>query len=239
MTQQENERLKNFIDWYSSTYSNYCQFSELILQKIITALNERDFVIAYSSSRAKDIDSLIKKCKKTICDKESGEFVLKYDNPQKQITDLAGVRIVTYLKTDIDAIKKIIERLFTIDVDNSGDKIDAMSDNEIGYLSMHYIVSLKEITFETSKFKDYKCEIQIRTILQDAWAQIFHDRQYKGILNDVCYSYEIKRKTSLIAGALELIDNQITDLVSEYDSLNDVLLDGVIIVRDKYSCLIL
>ena len=89
------------------------------------------------------------------------------------------------------------------------------------------IVSLKEITFETSKFKDYKCEIQIRTILQDAWAQIFHDRQYKGILNDVCYSYEIKRKTSLIAGALELIDNQITDLVSEYDSLNDVLLDGV------------
>ena len=225
MTQQEHERMKNFLDWYSSNQEAYAEFAQLVLRKIREALKERQIIIAFSSAREKAIPSLEKKCQKTIKDEKSGKYVLKYTNPKNEITDFAGVRIVAYLKSDITEINNVVENLFDVDYENSGDKIDSLTDREIGYLSMHYIVSLKEFSYETNKFKNFKCEVQVRTILQDAWAQIFHDRQYKGILDEVTYSHEITRKTNLIAGALELIDNQINDLVSEYDSFNIPVID--------------
>ncbi len=50
---------------------------------------------------------------------------------------------------------------------------------------------------EYQKFKDKKFEIQIRTILQHAWAEIEHDRDYKftGEL-----PINIKRRFRILAG---------------------------------------
>lgn len=224
MYNKRDERLFNTIAWYESNKKNYQKFSKLVLEKIREALEERNILIAYSSFREKSLKSLKDKCEKTIIDNDSKKEILKYNDPKNEITDFAGVRIVTYLKSDIPLIKNVVENLFCIDYENSGDKIDSLSENEIGYLSMHYIVSLKDYSYENNKYKGYKCEVQIRTVLQDAWSQIFHDRQYKSGFNGIIPSYELKRKTNLIAGSLELIDSQIDDLVQEYDSMNKSIL---------------
>ena len=94
---------------------------------------------------------------------------------------MAGVRIVCYLPQDILPIQNIVESLFDVDRDNSMNKADLLNSNKVGYLSVHYIVSLKEefLSGEQRKYKGMKCEIQLRTVLQDAWSQVFHDRQYK------------------------------------------------------------
>lgn len=220
MVDKKDERLSNTLAWYESNKKNYHKFSKLVLEKILEALEERKILIAYSSCREKGIKSLKDKCEKTIYDKESKKEILKYNNPKNEITDFAGVRIVTYLKSDISLVKNVVENLFCIDYENSGDKIDTLSENEIGYLSMHYIVSLKDYSYEHNKYKGFKCEVQIRTVLQDAWSQIFHDRQYKSGFNGIMPSYELKRRTNLIAGSLELIDDQIDNLVQQYDSMN-------------------
>lgn len=220
MTEVEQKRIDNMLAWYKENRSNYLEFSKVVLEKIKKALDERGIFIASSSCRAKTPTSLESKCKKTVWKKDTNEYQLKYSDPKSQIMDFAGARIVAYLNSDVQLICKIVENLFEIDYENSGDKRAILSENEIGYLSVHYIVSLKEYSFENKKFKGYKCEVQIRTVLQDAWAQIFHDRQYKNNLTAVEPDYDLRRNTSLVAGALELIDNQIDLLVHKYDSLS-------------------
>lgn len=128
------------------------------------------------------------------------------------------VRFVTYLRQDVPEVTKVVEELFSVRKEDSQDKLELLGADKIGYLSVHYIVSLKENKIDDSnaRFRDLKCEIQIRTVLEDAWAQIFHDRQYKGASTEGG-SVELKRRTNLISGSLELLDQDIDILVKEYD----------------------
>ena len=104
---------------------------------------------------------------------------------------------------------------------NYTDKRNDLGENKVGYLSVHYVVSLPNEIVNKPDYADLqnlKCEIQLRTVLQHAWAQIFHDRQYK-FNNAVKLPDELKRTTNLIAGNLELSDRLISDVVFEYDTL--------------------
>lgn len=213
-------RIVNAVEWYKHKRSDYKNFADLISRKVLSAIEQRSILLAFHSVRAKTVDSYEKKCRKQVLNGATNEYVYKYSDPQNQIMDNAGVRIVTYLQSDVSSIKEIIEKIFDIDWENSQDKLDLLESDKVGYLSIHYIVSLKECSYEERLYKDFKCEIQLRTILQDAWAQIFHDRQYKTNSNVQILPDELKRGTSLVAGALELVDQQIGQLVAEYDRLS-------------------
>lgn len=215
------ERTRQFLDWYNAREKLYQEFADCVLDKMLSALRERKIIYAYSTSRAKSLDSLTEKCEKKRHDVETNSYVPKYNNPRKQITDLAGARIVCYLPQDIAPIQNVIENLFQIDTENSMNKADLLNADKVGYLSVHYVVSLKEedLSSELRVYKDMKCEIQLRTVLQDAWSQIFHDRQYKSSGGGVTVPEEMLRETNLISGALELIDNEIGNLVTRYDEL--------------------
>jgi len=58
------------------------------------------------------------------------------------ITDLLGLRIITYFPDDVEKVRNIIEREFTLDLDNCVDK--RLNDNpaEFGYSSLHLIATL-------------------------------------------------------------------------------------------------
>lgn len=201
-------RKNQFLTDYRKDRDDYAEFAAYILSLIKQTLKNRSIQIAYSSARAKTCESLEKKCQKE-----------KYDDPRNQIMDLAGVRLVTYLLQDVPPVRKIVEELFEVSEEDSGDKLELLGANKIGYLSVHYIVRLKSsmINPSNSKFQNWKCEIQIRTVLEDAWAQIFHDRQYKSALS-ITQLPELERRTNLISGSLELLDHNISELVTEYDS---------------------
>lgn len=214
------DRLSSTIEWYKEKKDLYARFSNLVLNKIKMALDERNIVIAYSSAREKEVESLQEKCQRTTYDRSKGKYVYKYTDPRNQITDFAGVRIVAYLNSDIHTIRSAVEAIFSIDMDNSVDKLKQMQENEVGYLSMHYIISLKDVSYEERMYKGLKCEVQIRTLLQDAWAQIFHDRYYKSNVDLIEMTPDLKRRTNLIAGSLELLDEQINALVNQYDAFS-------------------
>ena len=135
--------------------------------------------------------------------------------------DFSGVRIVVYLPSDILSICEAIERIFSgcIKHEDSEDKAERLGDNKVGYLSVHYVIEIHTSQEEYMHLNGLKCEIQIRTVLQDAWAQIFHDRVYKGsIENDK--NPAIERNINLLSGSLELIDKQINQIVNYYDNKN-------------------
>lgn len=143
----------------------------------------------------------------------------KYKN-LKDITDILGFRIITFYSSDIDDIEALIKKEFIIDEDNSIDKRKAIEPDRFGYMSLHYIVSLKKERSslpEYSDFSDYKFEIQIRTILQHCWAEIEHKLGYK---SKNSMPDEIRRLFSILSGNLELVDKEFLNIkkkIYEYD----------------------
>ena len=144
------------------------------------------------------------------------------------ITDIIGLRVITFYIDDVDKVASAVERLFAIDWENSVDKRKAHEVDSFGYLSLHYICSLPSLP--------YRFEIQMRTVLQHAWANMNHDTGYK---SGVEVPRHYLRNINRLAGMLELIDEQFSLIRTELTdyrrrvkalvasgNLNEVPLDG-------------
>lgn len=122
------------------------------------------------------------------------------------LTDLLGIRVITYFRDEVDEVAKVIEREFTIDTDNSVDKRPGDADR-FGYLSVHYVAELSQSRTalrEYGRYSGIKFELQIRSILQHAWAEIEHDLGYK---SEAAVPRAVRRQFSRLAGVLELVDD--------------------------------
>lgn len=131
----------------------------------------------------------------------------KYESIE-DITDVVGVRIITHYSDDVDQLARLIESEFEVDRQNSIDKRITMEPDRFGYLSLHYVVNLTDNRTdlkEYASYKNIKAEIQIRSILQHAWAEIEHDIGYKSVNG---LPNEIKRYFSRLAGLLEIADDE-------------------------------
>lgn len=119
----------------------------------------------------------------------------------EQITDLVGVRIITYYTDDVDKVAAIVQQLFEVDWQNSVDKRKVHQLTSFGYNSLHYICKLNEGSMPF--------EIQMRTALQHVWSAIEHDIGYKGAVK---LPPEYRRQFSRLAGMLELADDEFSRL---------------------------
>lgn len=190
--------------WYLKERGSF----ELLARKVASLIEDliKMHEIEYHSItyRTKDLDSLLTKAEHK-----------NYADPKSEIQDYAGVRIVTFVKSDVLKICELIEREFNIDVENSSDKSGELGEDKVGYRSIHYVAKLNEQRSELAEyslFKEKCFEIQVRTILEHAWADISHDRTYKfnSILPE---KNDIKRRFALASASLEMIDR-------EFDRLN-------------------
>lgn len=201
---------KEILNEYSKnikTYDNFKSKIEILLRELLQGnLNYHNI-----SSRIKTKDSLENK----LISKED-----KYSDI-KEVTDIVGCRIISYFEDDVEEIVKIIRREFNIDELNSINKKDILESNKFGYLSYHLVCSVNKERLslpEYKKYKDIKIEIQIRSILQHAWAEIEHDIGYK---NRSEIPSKIRRKFSRIAGLLETADESFCEIKEELSIYNN------------------
>ena len=127
---------------------------------------------------------------------------------------------------DVDKIAKVIQDEFEVDEVNSVDKREILDPDRFGYLSLHYVIKLndKRISLpEYKRFKDLKIEIQIRSILQHAWAEIEHDLGYK---SKHSVPRKVRRNFSRLASLLELADE-------EFDKIREMLIDYKQIIKEE------
>ena len=117
------------------------------------------------------------------------------------ITDIVGVRVITFYIDDVDKVASAVERLFQVDWENSVDKRKIHEIDSFGYMSLHYICSMDGFP--------YRFEIQMRTVLQHAWANMNHDTGYK---SGVEIPLEYRRSLSRLSGLLELADEQFSEI---------------------------
>lgn len=199
----------NVLAQYDKQHKKYERFAKEVEHQLRSILEEEGIVCNAITSRVKERDSL---------DKKIDIKMDKYSN-LAEITDIAGIRVITYYDNDVDRVAEIVEREFCVDKDNSIDKRKALDPDKFGYCSVHYVVSMNETRLNLPECKAYaglKCEIQIRTVLQHAWAEIEHDLGYK---SETGVPRNIRRNFSRLAGLLELADKEfqeIRDFLTEY-----------------------
>ncbi|MBQ8467506.1 MAG: hypothetical protein IJ546_07435 [Prevotella sp.] len=128
------------------------------------------------------------------------------------ITDILGMRVITFYTDDVDKVAAIVAHTFDIDWNNSVDKRKLHQLDSFGYNSLHYICRLPQTVIDETgqpELAMMRFEIQMRTALQHVWSTLGHDTQYKGSIN---VPQEYLRQYNRLAGMLELIDDEFSRL---------------------------
>ncbi|HEV7889614.1 MAG TPA: hypothetical protein VGP08_03195 [Pyrinomonadaceae bacterium] len=192
-------------DWHGEQYSHYKELGERVKQLIETLMEGRIERLSITC-RPKEWEKFEEKVRRK-----------RYKDPRREVTDFAAVRVITYVESEVAETCKLIERTFNVHRDKSVDKSDELGVDRVGYRSVHFICDLDADRLklpEFSKFEGMLFEVQVRTILQHAWAQIHHERDYKfsGIL-----PRHIRRRLYRLAAVLELVDSEFDTLAFKLD----------------------
>lgn len=135
--------------------------------------------------------------------------------------DLLGIRIITYFPDEVDRAAEIISAEFDLNSEDSVDKRSTLEPDRFGYLSLHYVLKLskaREALPEYAAFRGIQFELQIRSILQHAWAEIEHDLGYK---HSAGVPSEVRRRFSRLAGLLEIADDEFRRLRDDLKAYGD------------------
>ena len=170
------------------------KMQETIPAQVRALLEEAGIVVASVESRVKEEKSLAGKL-----ELKGAKYASLAD-----ITDIFGMRIITFYIDDVDKVASAVDRLFEVDWENSVDKRKLLEVDSFGYLSLHYVCRAPEFP--------YRFEVQMRTILQHAWANMNHDTGYK---SGVEVPVEYRRNMNRLAGMLELVDEQFSRFRTE------------------------
>lgn len=186
----------------------YDRIAQLANEALRRALDEQHVMVTTIECRVKSEKSLAGKLEL------KGAKYHSLDN----VTDIFGMRVVTFYSADVDKVAAIVNEIFEVDWSNSVDKRKLHQLDSFGYNSLHYICKLpKSLLCEQDppQISEISFEIQMRTALQHVWSTLDHDTKYKG---SVKMPYEYQRQFSRLAGMLELIDE-------EFSRLRNVLTD--------------
>ena len=208
------------------------QLSERIYELLSSELKELHVELNAIEHRVKTEKSLEGKL-----EKKGDKYRSLFD-----VTDLIGLRVVTFYTDDVDKVAVIVKNLFDVDWQKSVDKRKLHQLTSFGYNSLHYICRLKkdqQIVDSTSAVIDIPFEIQMRTALQHAWSAMEHDIGYKGAVK---LPPEFRRQFSRLAGMLELADDEFSRLrttMTEYRRQVEVLvksgqLSDVLLSTDSF-----
>ena len=170
----------DFIKQWESDKPVYCAWGEYVVGKISQEL----------TNKGKDLETFLKtqvkyrlKDDRSLIDKAFYRPSKNYSDPYNQIEDKVGARFIVLLLEDIKEICSIIEECsdWICDACKHFDEDKEKDPLLFTYQSVHYILRPKTIIVEDRITIPLStpCEVQIRTLLQHAHAELTHDAVYK------------------------------------------------------------
>lgn len=207
--QQLHQRYQEFCTRYPNAAADF-------LGAIEDVLSDAGLTYDHVTTRVKEWRSLRSKSRK-----RRPDGTLMYPHPWQDIHDLIGVRVTTYHSTEIPRIIEALTEVF--EVRRSVDKTaQTRVSGSFGYGSHHLILRVPpaRVAPVLQAYAGREFEVQIRTVLQHAWAEFEHDIRYKRRGNTGKLAPEVDRAFTLAAGLIELADQQF-DLIAAQQSATD------------------
>ena len=172
---------------------------------VTSLLDEAGINYLSVSGRTKSVASFAAKAAKSV----AGSPV--FADPLTDITDQIGVRVITYLHSDVAAVADLLAEELTILGDRDLGQENA-DEGQWGYASRHLLVGPHADGSDGEP--QHNAQVQIRTVLQHAWAEFEHAIRYKGTIPED-KAPELDRRFTLAAGLLELADREFSMIRDE------------------------
>ncbi|MFW5769478.1 MAG: GTP pyrophosphokinase, partial [Spirochaetota bacterium] len=186
---------KELKEAYELSFSAYEEVLESLVRRLDGELKEHGlrFSLKY---RVKSFSNYYAKLLKRINGTEDRD-------KQPPIQDILGVRIVCPFLENLHSAEEILRSRYTLfEVERKGAD---HSFREFGYQSIHLLLELPGDLKERYPDLDIDiCEVQIRTILQDAWSEVEHELVYKSGFTP--YDESLRRKLAALNANLTLSD---------------------------------
>lgn len=162
-------------------------------------------------NREECINKFSRKYRKTL-EEENKKYEIR-----GYITDIIGIRVICLYETDIELIRNVLEKCFeVIEITDKTEAIES-KDDVFGYKGLHLDLKLngeRAALPEYSRISDLQFEIQLRTIVQDAWSVLDHKIKYKRNI-----PHPLKRRINRMAALFELADQEFVNIKSETSEL--------------------
>ena len=200
----EHDLVREAVQHYAQIQPELRQVADEFVTMITALLDDAGINYVSVTGRAKSVASFAGKASRTI------DGAPAYADPLTEITDQVGVRVVTYLEGDVAAVAELLAGEFSVLDDRDLGRETALQGG-FGYSSRHLLVTLGDEAGDPAyaHLRGRSASVQVRTILQHAWAEFEHDVRYKGSVPAADVS-DLDRRFTLAAGLLELADREFT-----------------------------
>ncbi|GEL93686.1 DUF429 domain-containing protein [Cellulomonas composti] len=192
---------------YTALHPELVRAADALVRLVTSILDDAGINYLTVTGRAKSVTSFAVKATREV----DGRPV--FPDPVRDITDQIGVRVITYVHSDVRAVAELLhDQLVVHDDRDLGE--ETASEGRFGYASRHLQVSLDEPAATqpgNELLRGRQSQVQIRTVLQHAWAEFEHDIRYKGTIPDE-QSSDFDRRFTLAAGLLELADREFSTI---------------------------
>jgi ppGpp synthetase/RelA/SpoT-type nucleotidyltranferase len=182
-------------------YERLCSEAQYIVENLV---DKNGIQVAHISARTKSLESFLEKVSRKL-----------YSDPFAEVTDLAGVRVVCLYRSDVVRIEQLLTSEFH--AVERVDKTQEQGADRFGYGAVHYVARLgsRMAGARYDSLKQMLVEIQVRTVLQDAWAIIDHHLAYK---RESEIPSLLQRKLNSLAGLFETADDQFERIRADRES---------------------
>jgi ppGpp synthetase/RelA/SpoT-type nucleotidyltranferase len=200
MTSRE-ERREELAVWYDAHVEGLRRVEAALREHLGGAITAAGLDDARLETRTKDRDSFLTKATKT-----DGRGGFKYADPAAQLTDFVGARVLVPLSADVAPVAGLVQRLYVVE-EMSDQRSDQLLDVP-GYQSLHFLLRFRPEDRDAlglADAPDVPVEVQVRSILQHAWASLQHDVMYKA---ERVPTDTVRRRLIALAGLLELADHE-------------------------------
>lgn len=216
-----------FVEWLDSHQSALEAWGQIVVRQICDRVQieigeerSKSFFKVLPNYRIKDVGSAARKLEKK-----------GYSDPRHQMTDLVGARFVVLLRTDIAIVERAIASSSRWTIKRDRDPLNERDDHpsSFDYQSVHYILrNPEQIDVDSVMIPaEIACEVQIRTLLQHAYAELGHDRIYKG---EGAIPPSVRRLVARSMALMETTDEMFCAAVGELDCVN--------LTREKWANLL-
>lgn len=203
-------KIENKIEDFKGWYENQLPYHNAAVQFFCDLISTIPRVVSIQG-RTKSYDECISKFKRKY---------LPHIKPEESkfeicniLTDMIGIRAICFYSEEVYEIRRGLKKYFReVEITDKSNQLEKTVD-KFGYKSLHLQLVLKrrlEGVAEAQKFRNIKIELQIRTVIQDAWSMLDHKIKYKKSIPQ-----NLKRRINRLSALFEIADDEFLNIQKE------------------------